>query len=59
MQYLEFLLWRSGIGGILGGLGLGFDPQPTTGVKDPVLPQLWLGLRLQLGSDPWPGNSTG
>ena len=26
-------------------------------VKDPVLPQLWLRLQLQLGSDPWPRNS--
>ena len=25
-------------------------------VKDLVLPLLWLGLLLWLGSDPWPGN---
>ena len=28
-------------------------------VKDPMLPQLWLSLQLQLGSDTWPGNSIG
>ena len=25
-------------------------------VKDPVLPQLWSRLQLQLGFSPWPGN---
>ena len=26
------------------------------GLKDPVLPQLWHRLQLQIGFDPWPGN---
>ena len=33
-------------------------PGPAERVKDPALLQLRLGLRLQLGSDPWPRNST-
>ena len=31
-------------------------PGPVQWVKDPVLPQLWCTLQLQLRFDPWPGN---
>ena len=31
-------------------------PGLTQWVKDPMLPQLWPGPRLQLRSDPWPRN---
>ena len=43
----------------LGNLHLhaGLIPSPAQGVKDPALPQLWLRLQLQLGSDPWARNS--
>ena len=30
---------------------------PAQWVKDPASPQLWLGSKLQLRSDSWPGNS--
>ena len=36
---------------------LGSSPWLAEWAKDPVLSQPWLGLRLWLGSDPWPGNS--
>ena len=32
-------------------------PDLTEWVKDPALSQLWLSLRLQIGSDPWLGAS--
>ena len=51
-KQLEFLLWRNRVGGILGALGCGFNPGPVQWVKDLVLP-----LKLQLESEPWPGNS--
>ena len=35
----------------------GSIPSPAQWVKDLALPQLWLELQLQLGSDPWPQNS--
>ena len=35
----------------------GWTPGPAQWVKDLALPQLPLRLQLQLGSDPWPGNS--
>ena len=35
----------------------GLIPGPVQWVKNLPLLQLWLGLQLQLGSDPWPGNS--
>ena len=54
----EIPLWSSGIGSILGVLGCRLDPQPgTAGLGSSVTPQLWLRLRLQLGSDLWPRNS--
>ena len=53
----EFLLWCNGISSISGTLGCRFDPWPGTRGKDAALPQLWCRLQLQLGSDPWPGNS--
>ena len=37
---------------------VGLIPGPAQWVKDPALPQLWLRSQLQLGSDPWPRNST-
>ena len=36
---------------------IGLIPSQAQWVKDPALPQLWLGWQLQLRSDPWPGNS--
>ena len=36
---------------------MGSIPSPAQWVKDPVRQQFWLRLRLQLGSDPWPGSS--
>jgi len=43
----------------LGSAECGFSPLPSIQwVEDPVLLQLWLRLQLQLGSDPWPRNST-
>ena len=33
-------------------------PSPTQWVKDSVLPPLQCRSQLQLGLDPWPGNST-
>ena len=53
----EFPLWHKGIGSILGALECRFNPSPAQWVKDPALLQLRLRLRLQLGSDPWPGSS--
>ena len=40
----ELPLWCSRIGSVLGVLGRRFDPWPdfNTGIKDPVLLQLWL-----------------
>ena len=32
------------------------SPAQCNGLKDPVLPQLWLGLQLWLGFNPWPRN---
>lgn len=37
----------------------GSIPSQEQWVKDPTLPQLRLSLQLWLGSDPWPGNTTG
>ena len=54
---VEFPLWHSKIGGILGALGCQLHLSLAQWVKDPVLPQLHLRSQLQLGSDPWPGNS--
>ena len=51
----EFPPWHIRIGGVLGALGCRFDP--ARWVKDLALWQLWLRLQLQLGSDPWLGNS--
>ena len=36
---------------------MGLIPGPAWWVKDPALSQLWLSLRLQIGSDPWLGAS--
>ena len=33
------------------------SPAQHSGLKDPALPQLLHRSQLQLGSDPWPGNS--
>ena len=49
-------MWRKGIRGILGVLGLGFDPWAAQWVMDLVLPQLQLRSQLPLRSDPEPGN---
>ena len=57
MIILEFLLWHSGIGGVLGALGHRFYPQWAQEIKDLAFPQLWCRLRLQLRSDPWTENS--
>ena len=35
----------------------GSMPSLAQWVREPALPQLWLRLQLQLGSDPWPRNS--
>lgn len=43
---------------ISGVSGRRFNPQPSTWVKDPALPQLWCRSTLRLGSDPWPRHST-
>ena len=46
-QFLEFPLWCSRIGSVVGALGHRFDPWPDTQwVKDLALPQLWLRLQL-------------
>ena len=37
----------------------GLMPSLARWVRDPALPQLQQRLQLQLGSDPWPGNSVG
>ena len=37
--------------------GAGLIPSLAQWIKDPVLLQLQFRLQLQLGSDPWPGNS--
>ena len=34
----------------------GFNPQPSSGVKDPVLLQLWCRSGLWLQFSTWPGN---
>ena len=57
MQNLEFLLWRSGIGGISGALGHKFHPRLAQWVKHLVLPQLQNRSQLQFRSDPWLENS--
>ena len=49
--------WRSGMGGVSAVPERRFDPQPGQWIKDPEVLQLQLRLKLQLGSDPWPGNS--
>lgn len=49
--WVEFLLWRSGMGCDSGTLGWGSVPGPAEWVKDLALPQL------QPKSDLWPGNS--
>ena len=51
--FMEFPLWCNGIGGVSAGI-----PQPQGGLKDLALPQLVCRSQEQLGSDPWPGNST-
>ena len=57
IKYPEFPLCHNGIGGILGAVGYRFNPHMAQWVKDLVLPWLWLRSQLQLGFDPWPGNS--
>ena len=52
----EFPLWYHGIGSTSGALGWKFDTRPAQWVKDLALPQLQCMAKLQLGSDPWPGN---
>ena len=42
---------------LLENWGAGSIPGWAQYVKDPVLLKLWCRLQLQLGSDPWPGNS--
>ena len=49
------MLWDNGIRSILEALGHRFDPWQAQWVKDPAL--LRLRSPLQLGSDPWSGNS--
>ena len=52
----KFPLWPGGAGSISGVWSTGLIPGPAQWVKGLALPQLWLRLRLWLGSDPWPGN---
>ena len=54
----KFFLCLNGIGSIsiVPGMQIQF-PAWHSGFKDPGLLQLWHRLQLQLGSDPWPGNS--
>ena len=54
---LVFPLWGNSIGSILGALGCRFNPWLAQWVRHLALLELWLGSQLQLGSDPWPGNS--
>ena len=53
---MEFPLQPNGTGGVLGALGLRFNPRP--GTMDLVLLQEQLRLQLQLVSDSWPENPT-
>ena len=55
--FLEFLLWVNMTGSFFCSPGGWFNPSRHSGLKDPALSQLQRGLQLQLGSDPWPGNS--
>ena len=51
-------MWRNRTLSVLGELGHGFNPWPSTEwIEDLALLQLWLRLQLWLGSDLWPGNS--
>ena len=54
---VEFPLWHNRIHGVPVVLRHRFDSLLAQCVKDPVLPHLRLRLQLQLGSDPWSGNS--
>ena len=54
----EFLLWHNRIGGFCIARTQVWSPDWYSGLKDPVLPNLWSRLQLQLRSDPWPGSST-
>lgn len=56
--FSDLLLWYNRISSFLEALGHGFNPWPTQWVKDRALPQLWLSIRMWLGSNPhateWP-----
>ena len=55
---MQFPLRRNRIGGISAVMGWRFEPLAQhSGFKDPGLSWLWHSWQLQLGSDPWPGNS--